>query len=456
MASGGRLGRARAARGRHGVRGAGAGGLDRARVRCGRGSPRSSRLWPRSARRPGGRAAAEAEPSGRADRVARAPAQQPPRPPYQGAPRALLPCSCRVDDALDTAGGLPRGGPPRSARRSPAAASARALKGIWGPTVERGVSQFPVYRDLGIQLVEMRLEWAQAARVQAGPPAGPGRPGLPVAGGGEHGGRGERGHRHPRCAAANRLSGMGQRREDPELGASASPGLRRLRLRRGPPVSDGPAVDGLGGADASRGLPADRPGRPGQAVERGPDGRRRTGTRGLLDAAYGALKAASRRNLVIGGMTFTTGEVTTRQWIENLRLPNGRAPRLDLYGHNPFSAAGPEPREPGVGGRERRLLGSRPAGRLDRSVSGPGPAIDQALPLGVDDPDGGRRRVQLLRRARRSRPSGSPTGCGSPGAGSRVYAIGWIHLYDDLPSTAGGLLDAQGNKKPGYEAWRNG
>jgi hypothetical protein len=29
------------------------------------------------------------------------------------------------------------------------------------------------------------------------------------------------------------------------------------------------------------------------------------------------------------------------QWIENLRLPDGRPPRLDMYGHDPFSLHAP-------------------------------------------------------------------------------------------------------------------
>ena len=38
----------------------------------------------------------------------------------------------------------------------------------------------------------------------------------------------------------------------------------------------------------------------------------------MLDAAYGALKRVSRRNLVIGGCTYTTGLLDPLQWIENL------------------------------------------------------------------------------------------------------------------------------------------
>src|SRR5262245_4809760 len=61
----------------------------------------------------------------------------------------------------------------------------------------------------------------------------------------------------------------------------------------------------------------------------------------LLDAAYGALKRIDRRNLVIGGNTYTVGTVTPQRWIRGLRLPNGKPPRMDLFGHNPFSARRP-------------------------------------------------------------------------------------------------------------------
>ena len=61
----------------------------------------------------------------------------------------------------------------------------------------------------------------------------------------------------------------------------------------------------------------------------------------MLDASYAALKRVSGRNLVIGGDTFTWGDIPVRLWIENLRLPNGRPPRMDFYGHNPFSYATP-------------------------------------------------------------------------------------------------------------------
>jgi hypothetical protein len=61
----------------------------------------------------------------------------------------------------------------------------------------------------------------------------------------------------------------------------------------------------------------------------------------LLDAAYGALKFVNPANIVIGGMTFTTGLVTPRDFVKWMRLPNGQPPRLDWYGHNAFSTRFP-------------------------------------------------------------------------------------------------------------------
>jgi transcriptional regulator with XRE-family HTH domain len=57
----------------------------------------------------------------------------------------------------------------------------------------------------------------------------------------------------------------------------------------------------------------------------------------LLDAADGALKAVNPNNLVIGGSTYTNVDGSTEQWIDYMRLPYGLPPRVDAYGHNPFS-----------------------------------------------------------------------------------------------------------------------
>ena len=64
----------------------------------------------------------------------------------------------------------------------------------------------------------------------------------------------------------------------------------------------------------------------------------------LLDLAYGAIKRVNPRALVVGGNSFSYGDIGPVNWIKNLRLPSGRPPRMDLYGHNPFGARRPTSR----------------------------------------------------------------------------------------------------------------
>jgi hypothetical protein len=176
----------------------------------------------------------------------------------------------------------------------------------------------------------------------------------------------------------------------------------------------------------------------------------------MLDAAYGALKRVSPRNVVIGGMTYTTGEISTQQWIENLRLPNGRPPRLDLYGHNPFSF-----REPNFGNppSPEQAIDFSDLPRLEQLVARylgrPGnrrPKLfisEWTVPTNIDfefdfyvEPLVQARWIAAALKLAASWPL--------------LYDVGWIHLYDEPGVSSGGLLYADGAKKPGYFAWKRG
>jgi hypothetical protein len=61
----------------------------------------------------------------------------------------------------------------------------------------------------------------------------------------------------------------------------------------------------------------------------------------MLDQAYGALKGVRRSNVVIGGMTWTVGVVSASKFVRWMKLPNGKPPRLDWFGHNPFAVRFP-------------------------------------------------------------------------------------------------------------------
>ena len=99
----------------------------------------------------------------------------------------------------------------------------------------------------------------------------------------------------------------------------------------------------------------------------------------ILDASYAALKQVSPRNLVIGGNSFTVGTVTPLRWIQALKLPGGKPPRMDRLaraaavrrGRRAFAGArrGAPParaRRPPPGAQ--RGARQRPGGRLVATV----------------------------------------------------------------------------------------
>ena len=178
----------------------------------------------------------------------------------------------------------------------------------------------------------------------------------------------------------------------------------------------------------------------------------------LLDASYRALKAVSKRNLVIGGATYTTGDISTSQWIKNLRLPNGKPPRMDLYAHNPFSFRAPNLSNPPSPdgqvdfsdlGRLSRMVNRNLAPRhhhirlfLSEFTIPTGP--DSEFNIYVTPAVQARWITDAWRIVRHSR---------------FIYALGWIHLADSPPGTlgsAGGLLTYQNQPKPGYYAFKAG
>jgi hypothetical protein len=182
----------------------------------------------------------------------------------------------------------------------------------------------------------------------------------------------------------------------------------------------------------------------------------------LLDSAYVALKRSNRRNLVIGGNTLVTGDVSPYNWIKNLRLPNGKAPRMDLYGHNPFGARRPNLR--------RRALGH---GFADFSTLD---TLARWIDRYLRRPGGRRKRLFLSEYSVATDHIGYESnfyvsrGTAASWLRSalritrrwwRIHTFGWVGLYDEPPRPSGdemnrGLLDHLGRRKPAYEAYKRG
>ena len=336
-----------------------------------------------------------------------------------------------------------------------AAASAQALKAMWGPADGQAASALPIYRDLGVQLYQASLNWATTAPVRPRHPRDPRDPAYvwPAALGAAVAATGASGMRvaiqviaTPPWANGGRAQNWAPRvpgdYADFAYAASRRYPMVHVWMIWGEPTRRANYQPLVRVDPAAKALTAAQTAAPRRYAR-------------MLDAAYVALKRASRRNLVVGGMTFTTGDIDTLHWIENLRLPNGRPPRMDLYGHNPFSFRDPNLSNPpsALGAVDFSDLG-RLAGWIDRYLGRGRPQIrlflsEWTIPTAVDaefnfyvDPAVQAQWITDGLRIARSWP--------------RVYALGWIHLYDDPPTSAGGLLDAQGNKKPGYFAWKSG
>jgi hypothetical protein len=338
---------------------------------------------------------------------------------------------------------------------TPVTAKASAVKGMWGPSTQNGNSLFPVYRELGVTLYEDDLHWNSIAARRprhARDPRDPAyvwppeltravaeakRYGMQVALQIIGAPRWANGNKPPQWATFDP-----RRYADFAVAAARRYPSVHLWMIWGEPSR----------SKDFRPLTPARPLvalSPHQLIAPHPYSR-------ILDTAYGALKSVSAANLVIGGMTDTASSISPQQWIENMRLPNGRPPRLDMYGHNPFTLRAPNLAAPPSPGQQ---IDFSDLGRLAELVDhnlgrpeNPQPRLflsEWTIPTAVDREFNFHVGVDL-------QALWITDGLRIVHQDPRIYALGWIHLYDSPPQSAGGLIEASGKKKPGFFAWKNG
>lgn len=197
------------------------------------------------------------------------------------------------------------------------------------------------------------------------------------------------------------------------------------------------------------------------SVQRGPKAYAK-----LVDAAYGTLKRRSSNHRIVGGMSTVNCAVRPHTWVKYMRLPNGRPPRMDFYGHNPFTARRPNLQKPqsiqeqvdfSDLGRFKKTVTrylAKPRGK--RSL--PFFLSEWAIPTGADDAEFNYYTTLPLQASwiRSGFQVAKKLG---------AYGLGWIHLTDSESKAAPcspcgitlrtGLLFSDGSKKPGYSAFRS-
>jgi hypothetical protein len=340
-------------------------------------------------------------------------------------------------------------------------ATAARHKAIWGPVEFRGASQFPTYKRLGVGIYQTSISWPDVAATRPVDPTNPSDPAYSWPS-----------HIDQAIAAAQQA----------DIQVS-------ILLGRAPAWANGgrssiwapnrPGDFADFAAAASRRYPAVRhwmiwgePSKPDRFQPLvGAKGRRLSGSqrRGprryaqILDASYAALKGVNPRNLVIGGNTWTAGEMVPFNFIRSMRLPSGRRPRMDLYGHNPFTARHPSLQETPLafgtadmsdldtlarwldrnGYRDRRR---RPLRLFLSELTLPTDHPNYEFPIYLSWRAQARWLGAALRIARRFK---------------RVYTLGYLGLYDEAPRADGlevnrGLITYDGRRKPAYRVFRNG
>ena len=334
------------------------------------------------------------------------------------------------------------------------AASARVTKAIWGPVeMPNGSSAFRLYRDLGVDVFQIQLQWNRVAQRRPNKPTDPRDPAY------------EWPSTVDQAVRAGRRSGIAV-----ALLVQSSPSW----ANGGRSVSFAPSNKAY--ADfltaASRRYGSVRRwmvwGEPNRAANFRPAGTRAGPRRyaTLLRAAYRALKRRSRRNVVIGGLTSSFGDIMPRTFLRFMRLPNGKPPPLDLYGHNGFAARFPRLRNSLLPGRA--LRGFRDISDSDtfareihntykrayRRFRRRGPKIwiaeytvssdqpNRAFPYAVSRRQQARWLKAAFRIARRP----------------YIAGLGWFNLLDEVATAprhlTTGLITYEGKRKPAYRAYK--
>lgn len=331
----------------------------------------------------------------------------------------------------------------RSAQRPHATTATRHVpKLIWGPvTLPNGRSAFPTYHRLGVNVFQVDLNWADAAPTR---PADAENPNDPA-------------YRWPAelSFAISQARRYGIQicflvQESPSWANGGQPSEW---------APDNPAdyADFL--IAASRRYPTvhlwmiwGEPNREGSFEPMpadSPAGPRRYAL--LLNAAYYALKQASPANVVIGGDTWSFGIVEPADFVRWMRLPDGKPPPLDYYGHNPFSRRFPNLKE------RPYFPGGRDINDIDTLESQLKSTYGHRVPLWLSEftvSSNHRNRAFGFAVSRKAQARWLTAAFRLANSVSYVAGMGWFNLIDEGGLTTG-LMTSSLKPKPAFYAYEH-
>jgi hypothetical protein len=283
----------------------------------------------------------------------------------------------------------------------PATAHAAARKAIAGPVELDGSSAFPIYRDLGAKLYQATLDWGKVAEFRPDQARDPQDPSYDWPQDLDEAVSDARDQHMQIALTLTGTPSWARARKPADYAAFAVAAARKY-----------PSVHlWIVWGDATRTFTAGRYAK-------------------LLDTAYGALKSVSKRNLVAGGGSTASGAA---KWIKGLKVDR-RAPRLDLYAHDPSSP---------------HRLTAAALRSLDAAVERRFGAVRLFL-TGYTLPTLGAHHVSPATQA-----SYLKTALKLARHSSFVYAFGYDGLTDQDHTDGRGLLEADGTKRPAYAVFKH-
>jgi hypothetical protein len=336
-------------------------------------------------------------------------------------------------------------------------------KAIWGPVRVNGVSQFSTYKDLGAGIYMMRVNWWTVAASRPKHPTDPNDPAYHWPAQVDDAiGQAKQYGMHITMELSDAPGWASGHPGDPRWApkhASDFANFAAAAAKRWPSIHLWLIWPEPTQKANFQPLISERRDRPlTSKMKRGPHKYAQ-----ILDASYGALKRVSPKNLVIGGNTFTTGDVSVLNWIKNLKLPNGKPPRMDMYGHNPFNNRRPVLHGPPLGHGFIDFTDMPILARwIDKYLGRPRHHVGMKIFIAeLMYPTDHRNFEFDYFVSRKTAASWLSLALREARKWKRIYTLAWTALYDDPVrpdhlQVERGLLTRTGKKKPAFFAYEHG